>query len=235
MTSRLTWSLWGLATFLSVGVAIFSYRFLPGIGPRSPDILANLFARPWLAVHAGAAGTALLIGPIQFLPAWRRVKGAHKWLGRVYAVSCIIGGLAGLRLAFGTTAGTFAGIGFGQRDLTRSRTIRRRGHLCERRSRHDADGEDDRGSTGLQCSARKRCGFIDQVPDPSIIVVRDCIPSSHPANHESRRTCCPVSPSRLTLRRCKTPATNGLKARFTKSGPPCKALWCGAARGFWCV
>lgn len=113
MTSRLTWSLWGLAAFLSVGVALFSYRYVPSIGPRSPDILANLFARPWLAVHAGAAATALLLGPIQFLPAWRRVKGAHKWLGRIYAVSCIIGGLAGLRLAFGTTAGTFAGVGFG--------------------------------------------------------------------------------------------------------------------------
>lgn len=113
MNSRLTWSLWGLAAFLSVGVALFSYRYVPAMGPRSPEILANLFARPWLAVHAGMAATALLVGPIQFLPAWRRVKGAHKWLGRLYALSCILGGLAGLRLAFGTTAGPVAGLGFG--------------------------------------------------------------------------------------------------------------------------
>ena len=45
---------------------------MPQIGPRSPEILANLFARPWLAVHAAGAATALLVGPFQFLPALRR-------------------------------------------------------------------------------------------------------------------------------------------------------------------
>jgi uncharacterized membrane protein len=114
MNTYVSRGLWGLVAFLSVGVAVFSYRFLsPTPAVASPEILGNLFARPWLAIHVGGAATALLIGGFQLLPALRRRRSVHRWLGRVYAVGCIVGGLAGLRLAFGTTAGTFAGVGFG--------------------------------------------------------------------------------------------------------------------------
>lgn len=104
---------WSVAAFLSVGVAIFSYRFLPAIGPRSPDILANLFARPWLALHVLGAATALLVGCFQFLPAIRRRRSVHRWVGRLYAAGCLLGGVAGFIMAFGTTAGPVAGVGFG--------------------------------------------------------------------------------------------------------------------------
>jgi len=113
MNSRLSMGLWGLAAFLSVGVAIASYRLLFNATLASPEILGNLFARPWLVVHAGGAATALLVGGFQFLPAVRRRRPLHRWLGRIYATACIVGGVSGLRLAFGTTAGTFAGVGFG--------------------------------------------------------------------------------------------------------------------------
>ena len=113
MTRPLSIAAWSLAAFLSVGVAVFSYRYVPQVGPLSPDVMANLFARPWLAVHAAAAGTALLVGPFQFLPAVRRrLSRLHRWLGRIYATSCIVGGAAGFGLAFGTTAGPVAGLGF---------------------------------------------------------------------------------------------------------------------------
>jgi hypothetical protein len=114
MTGRLNWSLWGLAAFLSAGVALFSYRYLPGIGPLAPPILANLFARPWLDIHITGAATALLVGPLQFLP-WirRKHRGVHRWLGRVYVVGCLIGGAGGLVVAFGSTAGPIATAGFG--------------------------------------------------------------------------------------------------------------------------
>lgn len=115
MTRRLsTAAAWGLTAFFSVGVAIFSYRLLlPNHPIVSPDILGNLFARPWLFVHAAGAATALLIGMFQFLPALRRMKGVHRWLGRVYATGCIVGGAAGLVMSFGSTAGPIAGLGFG--------------------------------------------------------------------------------------------------------------------------
>ena len=112
--TRSAYLIWGLVAFLSVGVAIFSYRLLaPGQPVVSPDILGNLFARPWLAVHAAGAATALLVGMFQFLPAVRRARPLHRWLGRLYATGCIVGGAAGFVMSFGTTAGTFAGVGFG--------------------------------------------------------------------------------------------------------------------------
>jgi len=113
----MTWSqktAWGLTAFLSVGVALFSYRYLgPPNVTQAPQILANLFARPWLMVHAGGAATALLIGGFQFLPALRRRRQVHRWMGRVYATACIVGGAAGLPLSLGTTAGPVAAWGFG--------------------------------------------------------------------------------------------------------------------------
>lgn len=105
-----TW--WSFAAFMSIAMALFSYRYLPAVGPLAPDILANLFARPWLNIHVAGAATALLLGSFQFLPVLRR-GGTHRWIGRAYVVSCLMGGAAGLPLAFGSTAGPIATAGFG--------------------------------------------------------------------------------------------------------------------------
>jgi uncharacterized membrane protein len=113
MTSLLNRSLWTLYALLSAAVAIFSYRYLPRIGPLGPEILANLFARPWLDVHVAGAATALLVGPVQFLP-WvrRRFPGVHRTLGRIYVIGCLAGGAGGLVMAFGSLAGPIATVGF---------------------------------------------------------------------------------------------------------------------------
>ena len=113
MTRKLSLSLWALAAFLSVGVAGYAWSFAPQIQNLSPEIAGNLFARPWLMLHAGGAGTALMVGAFQLLPALRRRRTLHRWLGRIYGVGCIAGGCAGLVLAFGTTFGPVAAVGFG--------------------------------------------------------------------------------------------------------------------------
>ena len=111
---KLNRTLWGLAAFLSVGVALFSYRYLPRLGPLVPGVVQNLFARPWLDVHVAGAATALLLGPLQFLPRLRaNHRKLHRWIGRTYVVGCLIGGAGGLIMAFGSTAGPIAGVGFG--------------------------------------------------------------------------------------------------------------------------
>ena len=105
---------WGLMLLLSAAVALFSYRYLLGVGMLAPNVMANVFARPWLSVHVAGAATALLIGAAQFVgPLRRRWPAAHRWTGRVYAVACLIGGLGGLMLAPGSTAGPVASWGFG--------------------------------------------------------------------------------------------------------------------------
>ena len=105
---------WGVAAFLSLGVAIFSYRYLVGIGTLASNVMANLFARPWLYIHIAGAATALLVGPFQLLP-WLRARHrrVHRWLGRIYVVGCLIGGAGGFVAAFGATAGPIATAGFG--------------------------------------------------------------------------------------------------------------------------
>ena len=107
-------SLWVTMAFLSVGIALVSYRYLPRLGPLPAGVLGNLFSRPWLDVHVAGAATALLVGPWQFLPGLRaRHPGRHRLLGRIYVAGRLGGGVAGLVLAFGTTAGPIASVGFG--------------------------------------------------------------------------------------------------------------------------
>jgi uncharacterized membrane protein len=114
MKTWVSWGLWGLAAALSAGIAVFSYRYLLRVGPLSPAVLANLFSHPWLDVHVAGAATALLIGPLQFLPGLRRrFRAVHRWLGRTYVSGCLAGGAGGLVLAFGSTAGPIATAGFG--------------------------------------------------------------------------------------------------------------------------
>lgn len=113
MNSRVSMGLWGLTAFLSIGVGIYAYVSVPMGGSPAPPVLANLFARPWLALHAALAGTALIIGPFQFLKAVRARRTLHRTLGKVYVVSCIISGSAGFLMAFGNTSGPVAGFGFG--------------------------------------------------------------------------------------------------------------------------
>lgn len=107
-------SLWAFASLSCAGVALFSYRYLVGGPFRIPHILANPFAKPWLLVHVAGAATALLIGPLNFLPAIRRrAPRIHRWIGRTYVLSCLAGGLAGLIVATKSFAGPVATAGFG--------------------------------------------------------------------------------------------------------------------------
>lgn len=99
---------------LAIGIALFSYRYLVGSSLASPDILANAFARPFLALHVLGAATALLVGPFQFIARFRtRRSGLHRLVGRVYVAACLLGAVAGFPLALGSTAGPVAAGGFG--------------------------------------------------------------------------------------------------------------------------
>lgn len=97
--------LWSLAALAAAGVALFSYRYLTGWSV-SPQMLGNLFARPWLMVHAGGAATALLLAPLNLLPGLRAKRpGVHRVVGRVYVAACLVGALAGFILSWGSWAG----------------------------------------------------------------------------------------------------------------------------------
>ena len=114
MSKTLSRPAWMLMTLLSLVVALTAYRYLPKAGPLAPNVVANLFARPFLDVHVAGAATALLVGSFQFLGGLRaRRPGLHRALGRIYVAGCLAGGVGGLVLAFGSTAGPIATAGFG--------------------------------------------------------------------------------------------------------------------------
>ena len=115
MTGRISIGLWTLMGVLSLSIAIWSLRYLlPDTPLLPPDVAKNLMRHPWLVVHAGLASVALIVGPIQFVPKLRAARPRlHRGLGRVYVFACLAAGGAGLLLAWGTSAGPVAQLGFG--------------------------------------------------------------------------------------------------------------------------
>lgn len=105
---------WFAGAAAAILLAIASLRYIPGFGPLPPKIVANAFALPWLPIHVVASATALLVGSFQFLGGLRgRRPYVHRWAGRIYVAGCMVGGVSGLVLAFGTTMGQVTTAGFG--------------------------------------------------------------------------------------------------------------------------
>jgi hypothetical protein len=102
-----------LVTVLSVGLALFSFRYVARVGLVPANVAHNKYFHPWLYIHALGAGTALLLGPFQLFDGIRgRWPQAHRWSGRVYVAGCFVGAVTGVVLAAGTTSGKIVGLGF---------------------------------------------------------------------------------------------------------------------------
>ena len=108
---------WWFAALLSVGVAAYSLRYV-FLGERAyiPEMAESFRARPLtLAVHTLFGPIALVLGLVNLLPAMRQRRRwpVHRWLGRVYLVSALALGGAGLSLALNAAGGPVARFGFG--------------------------------------------------------------------------------------------------------------------------
>jgi len=104
------------ATVLAAAIALTAYRYLlPGMPGAPANVLANQFARTGaLVLHAGVSATALILGALQFFPRIRaRWPVWHRRAGTLYVICCMIGGMAALLLALGTSAGPIGTAGFG--------------------------------------------------------------------------------------------------------------------------
>jgi uncharacterized membrane protein len=96
---------WSVAA-LSVGVAVFSYRYVVNLRFVPPNVAANRYYTPWIFIHASAAATALLLGPLQLLDVVRgRWPKIHRGTGWAYIMSSLVGGLSGFILAPGVSTG----------------------------------------------------------------------------------------------------------------------------------
>jgi uncharacterized membrane protein len=96
-------------------VGLASARYLAGGAIMiPPNLKLNFTTHPAaFYVHIGAASTALLVGPWQFLGSLRRRHRAiHRLFGGVYVTACLVGALAAVPIALGSTGGAVAATGF---------------------------------------------------------------------------------------------------------------------------
>lgn len=114
MNGKVSTTSWWLLMLGSLFIAVASYRYLLPQPLIPPDVGKNLMLKPWIFVHAGAASTALILGPFQFVARLRAGQPkVHRWMGRTYVMACLAGGVSGLLLAAGCSAGPIAQAGFG--------------------------------------------------------------------------------------------------------------------------
>ena len=103
-----------LVVLLSFSVALVSLRFIPlGLTLAFPDMLHQITnAKILFWFHVAASPVALALGSYQLLPNMRiKHMSIHRWVGRTYAVSVLIGGIAGFLIAF-QIENTVGAIGF---------------------------------------------------------------------------------------------------------------------------
>lgn len=103
---------WGVIALLSVGVGGYAlFHVFTGFAHLP---ITNPMFDPWgLQTHIAASGVAMILGAFQFLkPLRRKAPTLHRWMGRVYVLACVVGGLAGGSIALSSTAGAIAGWGF---------------------------------------------------------------------------------------------------------------------------
>ena len=113
MTRTLSWY---SMTFLAVGVGLYALGnvFMPAVRQGFVmDMIAQSSAAGTL-LHFLAGGVVIIVGAFQFNAGFRsRHLHVHRMMGRVYVVGCLLGGSAGLYLAFYSTGGMVSHWGFG--------------------------------------------------------------------------------------------------------------------------
>lgn len=101
---------------LSLLISLMTLRFLSlSIELASPMMVYHVELRPWVFYgHIGFSSVAMFLAPFQF---WQRLRSKrpmiHRFMGRAYVASVLIGGISGLILAITTQTGAVAAFGFG--------------------------------------------------------------------------------------------------------------------------
>ena len=106
---------WTVMTALALIIAAYAIALLFIAGMRAPFLQERFITVPLAAyLHLAGAGIALAAGAFQHNGRIRaRYLNAHRWLGRTYVISVLLGGSAALVLATMSQAGLVTHVGFG--------------------------------------------------------------------------------------------------------------------------
>lgn len=107
----------GLLYFLTFSVVLYSvlsYSYLPLGELVNSEMKANFQTQSiGIYSHIFASTIALVLGPFQFSVKFRKKHlKIHRWLGRIYLVSVLIGGISGLYMAQYAFGGYVSQLGF---------------------------------------------------------------------------------------------------------------------------
>lgn len=114
---------WFVFAFLAIGVSLYPllYGYLAYIGVeealrsrKTVELLTNVVWNTGFYTHIAFGGIALFVGWIQFSKKFRNANlKRHRFIGKIYMIAVLIGGLAGFYIAFYATGGIVAKLGFG--------------------------------------------------------------------------------------------------------------------------
>lgn len=106
---------WGVMTVLALFIALYAIALLFVPAMRAPFLRDRFSTVPLAAfLHLAGSAVALAVGPFQLNSRLRnRLISAHRWMGRSYVVSVLLGGLAAFVLATMAQSGLPAQVGFG--------------------------------------------------------------------------------------------------------------------------
>lgn len=107
---------WFLFFFFAIVIGVVSSRYLS----QSPDVYfpeqkaVYMAHTAGLLLHVVGAIVALILGPFQFVRRLRSgwLRPIHRWMGRVYLIGVLTGGLGGLYMAFLAYGGLPSQMGF---------------------------------------------------------------------------------------------------------------------------
>ena len=109
---------WGLMAFFAIVIAITALAPYATFNSANFNQATARYATETnlkfigLFVHAFSSGIALVIGPFQFLQGLRdRRPTLHRWMGRIYLTTILIGGLSAFVIAPGLISGLVGEIG----------------------------------------------------------------------------------------------------------------------------
>jgi uncharacterized membrane protein len=107
--------IWWVLVVLAVPITLYAFAYvLVGEAMYPRELAESLSSRPWgINPHALFGGAGLLAGALQFHRGLRRRLRLHRVLGRVYVVSCLVTGLAGVYMAAYSYGGWITHLGFG--------------------------------------------------------------------------------------------------------------------------
>lgn|SRR6266566_615849 len=90
---------WGVMTSLALIIAVYAIALLFVPAMRALFLQERFAAVPLAAyLHLAGSGIALAIGPFQLNPRLRnRFLQVHRWMGRTYVISVLLGGVAASR------------------------------------------------------------------------------------------------------------------------------------------